>query len=510
MHNSLTLGPRLWLGIPRHLQFDGHCTDCPCACPALMVASGNEISSKKFLQEVDIAAIKDICLNQDIFVNHIDEHMLALSAKGRGLVVLNAEAKRLLDLSAPRTLNDLRVRFSRWPTDLFEQTIAILLALDVLSSPQAQNINTFHGESGTLAVWLNLTNQCNLLCKYCYITRNGQQMSTAIAQHSIDAVFRSALAYGYPRVKLKYTGGEPTLNFDTLYAVQRRAEMLSAQTGIGLEAVLLTNGIHITDTQIDTLLVHNILVMVSLDGIGQYQDIQRPLAGSEGSSFTLVDRTLDRLITRGISPYISVTITKPSFRGLPELVDYLLDRELQFSFNFYREPDCSLRQDELTFTSDEMTKGIQPVLQVIERRLPRYSLLSNLADRADLQVPHLRACGVGQSYIVIDCNGSVSKCQMDMKNPITNIDADDPLALIRSDTDRIQNLAVDQKECRQCVWRYRCTGGCPRWTFQRTGRYDAKSPLCEVYQAILPEVVRLEALRLIRYEEPWDFDLPLN
>jgi uncharacterized protein len=117
----------------------------------------------------------------------------------------------------------------------------------------------------------------------------------------------------------------------------------------------------------------------------------------------------------------------------------------------------------------------------------------------------LYACGVGQNYLVIDSNGEISKCQMDMAHPVTTIDADDPLAFVWADTGGIQNLAVDQKECRECVWRYRCVGGCPRLTFQRTGRYDAQSPLCEVYRTILPEVVRLEGLRLLRYQEPWGF-----
>jgi uncharacterized protein len=92
-----------------------------------------------------------------------------------------------------------------------------------------------------------------------------------------------------------------------------------------------------------------------------------------------------------------------------------------------------------------------------------------------------------------------------MVHPVTTIDTDDPLAFVQADTGGIQNLAVDDKPCRECVWRYRCAGGCQLLTFQHAGRYDAKSPLCESYRAILPEVIRLEALRLIRYEEPWEF-----
>jgi len=35
-----------------------------------------------------------------------------------------------------------------------------------------------------------------------------------------------------------------------------------------------------------------------------------------------------------------------------------------------------------------------------------------------------------------------------------------------------------------------------------TGRNDLRSPNCAIYQALFPDAVRLEALRLLRYERP--------
>lgn len=357
----------------------------------------------------------------------------------------------------------------------------------------------------TLEAWLHLTNACNMACQYCYITRNHEQMNVATAQRAVEAVYRSALKYGLTHVRLKYAGGEPTLNFETLLAAQQCAEEWSKTTEIKLKTVLLTNGLFISDPHIDFLRAHNIQVTVSLDGKDHYQNQRRVVSNNPHSSFELVTHTLDRLLARGIVPHISITITKPSLNGLPELVEFLMDRQLRFSFNFYREPGNFSGTDPLSFTPEEMIQGVQAALRVIEKRLPAYSLLADLADRADLRAPHLHTCGVGRKYLVIDCHGNISKCQMEMRQPVTTIDADDPLAIVRADTKGIQNLSVDSKECRECLWRYRCTGGCPRLTYQRTGCYDAKSPLCEVYKAILPEVVRLEALRLLKYQKPWDF-----
>jgi uncharacterized protein len=64
-------------------------------------------------------------------------------------------------------------------------------------------------------------------------------------------------------------------------------------------------------------------------------------------------------------------------------------------------------------------------------------------------------------------------------------------------------VAVEEKEgCRTCDWRYWCTGGCPLLTYRATGRSDIKSPNCNIYKALFPEALRLEALRLLKYETP--------
>ncbi len=64
-------------------------------------------------------------------------------------------------------------------------------------------------------------------------------------------------------------------------------------------------------------------------------------------------------------------------------------------------------------------------LRVIEDRLSERSLLGSLIDRANLAAPHNTACGVGESYLVIDQRGGVAKCQMENERPIANVHATD-------------------------------------------------------------------------------------
>jgi uncharacterized protein len=89
--------------------------------------------------------------------------------------------------------------------------------------------------------------------------------------------------------------------------------------------------------------------------------------------------------------------------------------------------------------------------KIIEVNLPQRSSLASLADMANFVAPHLRRCSVGHSYLVFDTEGRVSKCQMQMDQPVTDIHAEDPLAAVRADTCGIQNLTVDEKEgCQDC------------------------------------------------------------
>jgi uncharacterized protein len=182
-------------------------------------------------------------------------------------------------------------------------------------------------------------------------------------------------------------------------------------------------------------------------------------------------------------------------------MQWLLERDLPFSINFYRENDFSGRHSGLKLEEEKIISGMLAAYKVIESNLPRRSLLASLADRANLAVPHLRTCSAGRGYLVFDPHGNISKCQMQMNRPVTTVHAEDPLKLIRQDNAGIQNLKADDKdECRSCQWKYWCAGGCPLETYRITGRYDAKSPNCEIYKALYPHIIRLEAQRLLKTE----------
>jgi uncharacterized protein len=241
--------------------------------------------------------------------------------------------------------------------------------------------------------------------------------------------------------------------------------------------------------------------MISLDGLAKHNDRQRVFINGSGS-FASVDRTIRRLLETDLVPEISITVTAKNIDGLPDLLHYLLDFSLPFSINFYRENDCSEPFRDLRFEEEQLVRGLDSAFEVIRERLPDWCLQNALVDRAGFAAPHNKTCGVGDNYIVIDQRGNVAKCQMAIRDTVGTIDEDDPLALIRLDQVGIQNLPVGEKEgCRDCGWRNWCTGGCALTTYRATGRYDIKSPNCQIYKTIFPKVLHLEGLRILRQSQ---------
>jgi len=378
-------------------------------------------------------------------------------------------------------------------------------ALDIISRSKHTGKNIiadFDGRAHVnkqLCAWIHLTDNCNLDCAYCYLHHAHSTMTPATGYAVIDATFRSALLHGYDAVKLKFAGGEPLLCFPLILDLHQYARSLAEKHSINLDGVVLSNGIMLTALKVKQIRAAGLRLMISLDGIGEIHDRQRHYPDGHGS-FDQVAHAIDRALSIGLIPDISITISGRNAEGLPEVVAWVLERDLPFSLNFYRENDLSASQADLHLEDDRIINGMLAAYKVIEDNLPRRTLLASLMDRANLSASHLHTCSIGQSYMVFDTQGGIARCQMDITNPITNCNDPDPLTTLRNNTTEIINPSVnDKEECAVCQWRYWCGGGCPLQAYRATGHYDTKSPYCAIYQKLFPQVIRMEGLRLLKY-----------
>lgn len=343
----------------------------------------------------------------------------------------------------------------------------------------------YASERGLLA-WLHLTDDCTLACTYCYAPRHARQMDERTGLTAIERLFNTAQRYAYPEVWLKYAGGEPLLRFDLLRTMQTHARQLAATHGIRLHSTVLTNGTALTPAMAASLRALDVGVGLSLDGLDEAQEAQRPLH-SGASSIRAALRALEIARAEGLHPHLNITVTAQSAPGLANLLRFALEQGLTFHLNFYRPATEPHPELDLNQHPDEVLDGLRAALAVIEQNLPPWSLLNGLLDLANFTAPHARPCGSGHNYLVIGPQGQISRCQMQMQETVSNISAADPLAELRS----LSTPAALRPECEACPWRYACAGGCPHLA----GAH------CTLYKALFPELLRLEGLRVLQYSQ---------
>lgn len=482
---------------------DADCrTDCD--CPGISHACTQSLFPEHALDKQHILTLT-LQWTSSLHIQECSpEHWLVCNPVGVGrIAVLDREAMQLLlQFATPTVVAQAMPGIPGLDHHDLTHIMEMFLNAGFLTA-RGSALSPGWNEMPQLTAWIHMTNDCNLRCSYCYLDKTSEHMASETARKAVDAVFRSAKKHTIRQVKLKYAGGEASLHMRNVIILHDYAVQVAHQNEITLTAVILSNGVVLSQSTIDALKERHINVMISLDGLGRQHDNQRMFSNGQGSS-RYVLQTIERLMGNGLAPHLSITVSHRNLAGLPDLMHYILERDLSFSINYYRENACSAHVKDLLFEEHQLITAMKATFRIIEHHLPKRSLLGSLLDKADLSAPHDSTCGIGHNYLVIDQKGGIAKCQVDIKNTITTIAADDPLHDIRNDSKGVQSLAVHQKQgCQTCEWRNWCTGGCPLLTYLSTGRYDVQSPNCRIYKALFPDILHLEALRLLRDGTPF-------
>jgi uncharacterized protein len=197
------------------------------------------------------------------------DHQAALSPTATpSLAVLNAPATHLLHACADgRTPSDVLDHLpADYSADPSRAAIEDLIRLGLLV-PAGTEPHLPPETPTILNAWLHVTNACNLDCAYCYVRKSDEAMTPQVGRRAVDAVLRAAVRHGFSAVRLKYAGGEPSLNFPLVLALHTYARAQAERLGLALEGVLLSNGVDLSEPLLATLLAQNIGLAVSLDGL---------------------------------------------------------------------------------------------------------------------------------------------------------------------------------------------------------------------------------------------------
>lgn len=174
-------------------------------------------------------------------------------------------------------------------------------------------------------VSLILTHRCNLACGYCYA---GEHHRTDMDPEVLERAVGLLGADGSERAQLGFFGGEPFLGFEAMKRAVELAEQQASARGQRLVLQVTTNGSVLTDEHVRFMKEHQMHVTVSIDGVREAHDHNRPRSGGKGS-FDQVRAGLRRLLDAGVKCDAMMVITPRTARFTYRSVSFLWSEGVQ-------------------------------------------------------------------------------------------------------------------------------------------------------------------------------------
>lgn len=353
-----------------------------------------------------------------------------------------------------------------------------------------------------IAAWIQITNDCNFRCDYCFLRRTPVNMPYKTILKTIDQVYESAQKNQVKDVLIELTGGEPLLRFKEIQKITDYLDKKDNEPGLVSKRRLFTNGSLITKGIAQFLKNNNFRLGVSLDGIGPWHDRQsKNLAGR--ATFQSVIRGINILQEAGVDFFILTAVTKSNLPGLPELVEYLLKNKIRFNCNLVRKNP--LIDDKIIPTTEDLIKWIPETYKVIEKNLPRYFIANTLTSNVPDLGYEAHKCGIGKGVLAIDEVGNYFTCALlfyDKSQAIGNVyqNKDFYSLAISPEVQKVNLPVKEKKECVTCQYKYLCGEDfCPLSIYFTYNSFEQSAPYCSAFKILIPQALRLEAERLIKY-----------
>jgi uncharacterized protein len=316
---------------------------------------------------------------------------------------------------------------------------------------------------------LAIAQKCNLGCTYCYAQQGefgggAKAMSSDMALRAVDLLLQDAEAGA--RVNLAFLGGEPLANRAGLRAATEYAARLAAAASVDVRFSITTNGTLLKPEDGDFFERHGFAVTISLDGIGDAHDRQRPFKNG-APSFAKIIARVDPLLAQQRRMQVSARVTvTPSNLDLVETLEGLITlgfHSVGFS-PMLSSPTKSGEMDEASL--EVMLARMIDCGKRFEARLiagVRYPFLNMVTALRELHAGTHRPypCGAGAGYLGVSADGGLYACHRFVDDSHASMGSvDGAIDSERRNAWLAQRHVHRQEPCRQCWARYLCGGGC--------------------------------------------------
>jgi len=316
--------------------------------------------------------------------------------------------------------------------------------------------------SGEINLTLNVSQQCNLRCAYCYARHSTDNMKPETARQSIDFLFDEFSEL--ERFSLSFYGGEPLLNFHTIesavhYAVERCARANLPKPEFGLT----TNGTLMNHDIATFLGSHSFHVTVSVDGDKAAHDQNRKYPDGRGS-YADVMKAFDILkstpgVVIGTS---SVLGPESSAIAIYEHLNdaKITDHKIEYAVDFCE--GCTYAGMDRNLYLKECKKLAETCLtEILSRQPPKYTMYNNRLLLLWGNATKRTFCPAGNERIAVSPGGNIYPC-----GPAASLNQWKIGHIDHGFNKRLEefthfNQEVSVRKCKHCWARHLCLGGCP-------------------------------------------------
>ena len=330
---------------------------------------------------------------------------------------------------------------------------------------------------------LNVTNLCNLSCKYCYefgedrlANPEGKTslMSEQTAQAAVDYLLDNS--QGRRAVHLTFFGGETLMNFKVVRSTVEYARQRAREAGKYIDFSLTTNATLLTPKIIEYLAENEVGVTISIDGPKEMQDRFRVFHNGKGT-YEVIAPKVKELLQKHRSRPIAARVTLTS-----QVVDVIkIYRHLTTEMGFHEVGFAPVTTSPvrlyaiggggLDLVLSQFTRLAQEYLEwALRNQHHGFSNVTDTLQELHTGISKAQPCGAGLGLMGVSPSGDLAPCHR-------FVDSDQhKLGHISTGVDREKQAAfldrghISRKpECHTCWARPVCSGGCYHEAYVRYG-----------------------------------------
>ena len=302
---------------------------------------------------------------------------------------------------------------------------------------------------------------CNFDCPYCFENHRAEKMSGQVQNDVVHLAERMLDASGAKKLSINWFGGEPLLAPEIIKSLSERLILLAEEKKASYAASIVTNG-YLLDQKIADMLKSSKVsrIQITLDGIGAVHDATRHLVGG-GQTFVRITENLRNVKISG-KVLIRHNVHQGNKAEAEKLKSYIakLAEESGNDLCYYQAPVID------SVTAENRGKQVDLLCESENDEVSMTQMLRQFRPGSG------HFCGANSLWNVgIDPLGNLQKCwedtdkpehsfgtaaNWDPMNPLFSADHPDWMTVYLNTSG-----ALDDQECRSCIWLPACRGGCP-------------------------------------------------